>query len=334
MRVAVIHGPNLNLLGRRQPEIYGTETLSQLQDRIRSWADGLEAETTFAQSNDESDLVGMIQDSAKTHDAIVLNVGGFTHTSVAIADAVASVNVPTVEVHLSDINRREPWRRKSLIRPAAVRQISGRGAVGYRDAIRHLINRQAWPFETSRYGPNEDDLIDIRHPEGGEGPKVLLVHGGFWLNPWERDSMESLAIALARVGYTTGNIEYRRSPTWPASGQDVETALRHFSKDSAPPALVGHSAGGYLGLWAAMRNPVPLFIGLAPITDLELARDETDSAASLISTGAPSKPPLPTNHLLVHGTDDDLVSTEHSTRFGTGSNAVLIPMAGHFNRSP
>jgi 3-dehydroquinate dehydratase II len=331
MRISVVHGPNLNLLGTRQPEVYGSDTLVQLEDRIAIWAQDLKAEATFAQSNDESDLVGMIQDASTTHDAIVLNVGGFTHTSVAIADAVASVKIPTIEVHLSDINRREPWRRKSLIRPAAVRQISGRGAIGYRDAIRHLINRKAWPFETTRYGPCEDNVIDVRHPEGGPGPNVLLVHGGFWLNPWERDTMESLAIALTRDGYTTGNLEYRRSPTWPDSGHDVETAVRLFSNHGEHPALIGHSAGGYLGLWASQRNPLSLYVGLAPMTDLELAEDETESAAQLMESGAPPRPMLPASHLLIHGEDDNLVRPEHSTRFGPESNLALISGGGHFD---
>lgn len=327
MRLAVIHGPNLNLLGTRQPEIYGTETLEDLQNRIASWGSRLQTETSFSQSNDESELVGLIQDAGEKMDAILLNVGGFTHTSVAIADAVASVGIPTVEVHLSDINRREAWRRKSLIRPVAVRQISGRGGVGYRDAIRHLTNRAATPVVEHNYGPNEDNIIDVR----GSGPHVLLVHGGFWLNPWERDSMESLAVALSQTGFTTGNVEYRRTSTWPESGHDVEMAIRWFVPAGEPYAIVGHSAGGYLGFWAGKRRAASIVVGLAPITDLARAQNETESVASLLETGAPPVVPLPENHLLIHGTADDVVDSDHSTRFGDGGDVKLIPEAGHFD---
>lgn len=327
MKVAVIHGPNLNLLGTRQPEIYGTETLDDLEIRIADWAEGMDCAVGFAQSNDESELVDFIQDAATQHDAVILNVGGFTHTSVAIADAVSSIAIPTVEIHLSDINRREPWRRKSLIRPAAVRQISGRGATGYRDAIRHLVIREAMPFEEVRYGPHEDNILDVR----GTGPRVLLVHGGFWLNPWERDSMESVAVALTGEGYTTGNIEYRRSPVWPDSAHDVESAMRHFSTREEPLAIVGHSAGGYLALWAARRHPVSLAVGLAPVTDLEKARSETESALVLLDSGAPSLVTPSPDDLLIHGLDDDLVSPEHSTQFEGHTRLELLPNTGHFD---
>ncbi len=327
MKLAVIHGPNLNLLGTRQPEIYGTETLDSLEKRIEEWARGMDCEVDFAQDNDESKLVGFIQDAAKKHDAVILNVGGFTHTSVAIADAVASVPIPTIEVHLSDINRREPWRRTSLIRSVAVRQISGRGAAGYRDAIRHLVLREAMPFEEVRYGPHEDNILDVR----GSGPRVLLVHGGFWLNPWERDSMESLANAISGAGFTTGNVEYKRSPVWPDSAHDVEMALRYFSRSGEPLAIVGHSAGGFLAIWAASRNPVSIAIGLAPVTDLEKARDETDSAAVLLDTGAPSLTTPSPADLLIHGLDDHLVNPAHSTQFEGEARVEILPGTDHFD---
>ena len=327
MKLAVIHGPNLNLLGNRQPEIYGSESLDQIEGRIKTWGHSLQTEISCSQSNDESELVDLIQQAGAGQDGILLNVGGFTHTSVAIADAVASVGIPTVEVHLSDINRRETWRRKSLIRPVAVRQISGRGGVGYRDAIRHLVNRMAMPVVESSYGPGEDNVIDVR----GSGPRVLLVHGGFWLNPWERDSMESLAVALSRTGFTTGNAEYRRTPLWPESGHDVEMAARWFVPDGEPYAIVGHSAGGYLGLWAGVRRSASLVIGLAPVIDLVRAKGETESAASLLETGAPPLAPVPERHVLIHGTTDELVDPEHSARFADGRSLKSIPGAGHFD---
>lgn len=134
--VLVINGPNLNLLGRREPEIYGTETLAQLEERCVAWGGELGLDVTCFQSNHEGDII----DSLHATDAkgVVINPGAFTHYSYAIYDALVAVGLPAVEVHLSDINVREPWRRQSVIRPACLRQISGAGPDGYRQALETL----------------------------------------------------------------------------------------------------------------------------------------------------------------------------------------------------
>lgn len=332
MRVSVIHGPNLNLLGTRQPDIYGDQTLTDLETQINRWGMSMNVDTDFFQSNDESELVDAIQDAAQNHEAILVNAGGFSHTSVAIADAVASVGIPTVEVHLSDISAREPWRHTSLIQPVSVRQISGRGAVGYRDALRHLVNRAAMDFTELRYGPHRDNIGDLRTPDSSSRGIVVLVHGGCWLNPWERDTMESIAVALTNEGYESLNLEYRRRPPWPGSGQDVETAIRKTVNLRNRVAVIGHSAGGYLGLWNQGRRPVDLLIGLAPITDLEQAKGESESISTLIESGAPLSLTASSNtHLLIHGAEDRVVHPSHSGRLREMARVEIVPGNGHFD---
>lgn len=330
MQISVIHGPNLNLLGTRQPEIYGSETLSDLTDKISAWASSMGVDADFAQSNSESEIVALIQDAAGSADAILLNAGGFTHTSVAIADAVASVPIPTVEVHLSDINDREPWRKRSLLSGPSIRQISGRGAAGYRDALRHLINRRDTPFETIRYGPHRDQVADTRAFDAGE-VLVVLVHGGFWSGAWERDSMESIAVGLAHEEVASVNIEYRRTSRWPDSGHDALMALTSFQADGRRLIVIGHSAGGYLGMWAANRLGVD-FLGLAPITSLEDIAETSTAAARLMSTGAPTSLACVSDDTrLIHGAMDDLVPSTQSTRL-TGSCQVSVhENLGHFD---
>lgn len=334
MQIAVIHGPNLNLLGRRQPHIYGNETLSQLEERIGIWAAKLGIEVSFMQSNSEGSLVDSIHDAATSCDAIILNPGGYTHTSVAIADAVSSIDIPTVEVHLSDIHAREAWRSVSQVGPAAARQISGRGAIGYRDAMRHLQNRARVPFETVRYGPAEYNIADLTTGDKSHG-LIVLVHGGLWLGPWERDTMESMAFSLNEVGFHTMNIEYRRlgnAPVWPASGHDVEMAIRYAGTVKDDVAVLGHSAGGYLGLWAHQRSQDFRMIGLAPLTDLARAQDDHPSLRAVIEAGAPPSLATPFGSvLLIHGDHDDIVPSWHSERFSDDCTVEVVGGAGHFD---
>lgn len=134
----VLNGPNLNLLGTRQPEVYGHTTLADIEDLCKRTAADLGVSCAFRQSNHEGELIDAIHAAAGTHDGIVLNAGAYTHTSVALMDAIASVAVPVVELHISNIHAREPFRQTSFIAPVAIGQICGFGAEGYALALRAL----------------------------------------------------------------------------------------------------------------------------------------------------------------------------------------------------
>jgi 3-dehydroquinate dehydratase-2 len=137
-RVAVVHGCNLNLLGRREPEIYGCATLEEINAQVATLAEELGLEVTFTQSNHEGEIIEAIQGGMGTADGIILNPAGFTTTSVGILDAIKAVGVPVVEVHLSNVHAREKFRRHSLIAPAAAGQICGFGVDSYLLALRAL----------------------------------------------------------------------------------------------------------------------------------------------------------------------------------------------------
>ena len=138
MNILVINGPNLNMLGIREPAIYGSATYQDLLDYIRSEADTLGVTVTFYQSNHEGDLVDAIQAAYGKQDGIVINPGAYTHTSVALLDAVKAVGIPTVEVHISDPDTREEFRKVSYIRPACAATVKGLGFPGYGKALRLL----------------------------------------------------------------------------------------------------------------------------------------------------------------------------------------------------
>lgn len=139
MKILIINGPNLNMLGIREPEIYGKQTYADLCAVIDEACGACEHE--IFQSNHEGAIVDKIQEAYGKYDGIVINPAAYTHTSIAIADALAAVALPTVEVHLSDISRREPFRRVSFVSPHAERVITGKGFEGYREAIRFLLDR-------------------------------------------------------------------------------------------------------------------------------------------------------------------------------------------------
>ena len=136
----ILNGPNLNLLGKRQTEVYGETTLAEIETICLNTAQDLGAKATFLQSNQEGELVDAIHAARGQNDGIVLNAGAYTHTSIALMDAISSADVPTVELHLSNIHAREEFRRKSYIAPVAVGQISGFGPNGYRLAIQALLH--------------------------------------------------------------------------------------------------------------------------------------------------------------------------------------------------
>ncbi len=130
-KILVLHGPNLNLLGKRQPEIYGRLTLQQVNVQIRALARELGLEVEVRQSNSEGELVTWIQEAPKKFSAIILNPAAYTHTSVALRDAISAVGIPTVEVHISNIYKREEFRKYSFVAEAAVGQIAGFGVQSY-----------------------------------------------------------------------------------------------------------------------------------------------------------------------------------------------------------
>ena len=139
MKILVINGPNLNMLGIREPEHYGRETYADLTEKIRTYCADKGIEVTVFQSNHEGALVDEIQKAYGIMDGIVINPGAYTHTSIAILDAVKSVGIPTVEVHISKVEEREDFRQISYVRLACAKTITGHGTDGYLEAIDYLI---------------------------------------------------------------------------------------------------------------------------------------------------------------------------------------------------
>lgn len=139
MRILIINGPNINLLGLREPDIYGRETYEGLCESVRAFARQVKVEVDFFQSNHEGAIVDAIQEAHGVYDGIIINPAAYTHTSIALLDAAKAVSLPMVEVHISDVSKREAFRQVSYIREACVATVSGKGIQGYIEAVRILM---------------------------------------------------------------------------------------------------------------------------------------------------------------------------------------------------
>jgi len=138
MRILIINGPNLNLLGKREPEVYGSETLDEIMGWLKTTPEAQEHELEHFQSNHEGAIIDQIHNAMGQSDGIIINPGAYSHTSYAIRDAITSVGIPTMEVHLSDIYNREEFRRVSVISPVCVGQVSGLGKMSYLEGLKKL----------------------------------------------------------------------------------------------------------------------------------------------------------------------------------------------------
>ncbi len=138
-KILVVHGPNLNMLGTRQPEIYGTTTLEQINDKLRRMADSLGSEVEAFQSNSEGELIDIFQKKGTSSDGLIVNLGAYTHYSIALRDAIVGLSKPTIEVHISNIYAREPFRHTSVTAPVCRGLITGLGWRGYVLALEALI---------------------------------------------------------------------------------------------------------------------------------------------------------------------------------------------------
>lgn len=349
MHVLVVNGPNLNLLGTRQPDIYGSTTLSQLDGLVDRWGAERGIEVSCYQSNHEGEIIDRLHAARGVHDGLVINAGALTHYSYALHDAIVATGIPAVEVHISNVRHREAWRRRSVIAPACVYAIFGRGIDGYRFALDHLMHRGSAEVRTSSYGPADDQVGDLRLPDRpGPHPVAVLIHGGFWRDHWSRDTMEGLALDLAGRGWASWNLEYHRVGSgggWPATLEDVAAGIDHLAEidedfDLNRVITVGHSAGGHLALWAAVRPhlsdaiPDPStsvavhgVVALAPVSDLTaghaagigrdaveefLRRSPSDGPERYAAASPTELLPLGVPQIVAHGTADDAVPVEMS----------------------
>ncbi len=152
-RILVLHGPNLNLLGTREQSIYGSQSLDSIDSAVIKLAQDLAVEVDIRQSNSEGELVSWIQESGTGYQGLIINPAAYTHTSIAIRDAIAAVGLPTVEVHLSNIHQRESFRHHSHVAGVALGQISGLGSTGYLLALRGLHDHLSAPKKLKKHSP-------------------------------------------------------------------------------------------------------------------------------------------------------------------------------------
>ena len=366
--LVVVNGPNLNLLGTREPDVYGTTTLSELDARVVAWGTELGLVVDTFQSNHEGELIDRLHRAGEDADGVVLNAGALTHYSYALHDAIAAIGVPTVEVHISNVKARQPWRAHSVIEPACAYSIYGRGIPGYRDAMRHLVWSAASPPQALRYGDDPDQVADLRLPSTeGPHPVAVVIHGGFWRDVWTRDIMGGIAADLTDRGWATWNIEYRRvggRGGFPETLEDVSSAIDHLDTVAADHPLdlsrvvtIGHSAGGHLALWAAGRPKLGVgtsgsgprveviaAVGIAAVSDLAVAhemglgggavadllgRSPTEGSGRYQAASPAALLPLGVRQVLIHGADDRAVPIELSEAYAGAAAEAGDPVVFH-----
>lgn len=322
----------------------------RLGDWCGAWAREVGWEATPVAASDEAAFVRAFREAGEA--AGVVAVPGAFAGSQAVAGAVRAAGRPVVVVH--------PGRRPDAgpVGPAGVRVVWGRGIDGCRWALHHLAHRASWPYRTRAYGRDPEQVGELRTPSGdGPHPVAVLVHGGFWLAPWERDLMEGVAVDLARRGIASWNIEYRRVGAgggWPVAVDDVAAGVAHVAAlagehglDPGDVALVGHSAGAHLALLAASPatgSPVDVsrggvtvrrVVALAPLTDLAAAaRGRLGGGAvdGFLSGADPSEAspigrvPLGIPQLLAHARDDRLVPVDQTRRHAAAARRAGDPV--------
>ena len=343
--VLCVNGPNLNRLGSRQPEIYGKATLADLEAQVVHWGEELGFEVTFVQSNREGDLVEAIH-SAHGWAGVVINPAALGHYSFALRDAITSVDVPVVEVHLSNVRQRARWRHRTVITSVASANIFGRGIEGYRAALRHLAVDRRHPAQTHRYGSHPDQVIDVRGDAGAPG--VVLFHGGFWMDTWGRDTTESWAADLADHGIRSTNVEYRRLDSGGGRRSSItdavrglDAAIRLLATDRV--VVIGHSAGVHLALHALDQRAdgISLVVGVGGVLDLVAAVDTglgNGAVAAFDPDGRTTPLDLPPPSVpvrLVHGEGDTVVPVAQSRTYAEHFSAADVEVAviegeGHF----
>jgi len=204
LRVFVLNGPNMNLLGTREPGIYGNMSYDQLIEQISFWTSELDIELGYAQTNSEGGIIDYIHASYGQFDFVVLNPGAFTHTSYALRDAIVSVGLPVIEVHLSNIYAREEWRAKSIISPVCVGTISGLGVYGYRLALeagKHFLSSAS--SDNNSANSTVDNRTSVATPPSAPSTPVLSLSSA----PTARQAQTRTSAAPSIVSVPVDNVD-------------------------------------------------------------------------------------------------------------------------------
>ena len=300
------------------------------------------------QSNHEGVLIDKLHERRSDIDGVVFNPGAFTHTSYALHDAIEAIEVPTVEVHISNVKEREPWRATSVIAPACIHQIYGRGIDGYLWALRHLVGRRLSPPTRVSYGDDPQQFLDYR--QGTNDQLAVLIHGGFWRHNWAFDALDLNAVDLNNRGWHVANLEFRRVGNgggWPTTSDDIHQAARVALASCTMPieqiSVIGHSAGGQLALQLARHigdsRPTTV-VSMGGVNDMVKAVESNlgEGAALDYLNGADPEEASPLHNppecpvIIAHGSHDDRVPVEYGRAYAATNGATLIETAGgdHF----